>query len=119
MSVKLEIGGRERVIRFTMRSYAGLQSESERIGLKSDLSNLDPTNMLHLTGLLWAGLLPDDHDLSFDEVLDWETNPAMFAEQVAEAFSKSMGEATAPVDHPATKSTRRKGRASTGVRRSN
>jgi len=117
MSVKLEIGGRERVIRFTMRSYAGLQSEAKQIGLKPDLSNLDPSNMLHLTGLLWAGLLPDDHDLSFDEVLDWETNPAMFAEQVAEAFGKSLGESKAPVEHPAIKPKQR--RASTGARRTN
>jgi len=109
--IKITVGGKERIIRFTMRSYAGLQAESKKIGLKFDLSNLDSTNMLHLAGMLWAGLLSDDPSLTLEEVLDWEMNPSVFAEPVAEALNRSLGEAKAPVGR-----AKRRGQGSTGAK---
>ena len=98
--IRIELGGRERTLRYPMRSVKRLKAECgvNLFGL-GETQMSDPDVM---SAVLWAGLIHGDPELTVDEVDGWYELKDLGA--ISEAIAGAMGGGTADADPTGTSS---------------
>lgn len=89
--VDIEIGGRQRRLRFTMNALVEIQDRLQLRGMSQIMAALQDMDFRTLRTLLWAGLVRDGRELTEEEVGEWAFDVGEVAQKVANALVAAFG----------------------------
>lgn len=89
--VKLDIGGRERTLRYSLNRLAAIQNRFGGKPLQQIFNELEQMNVEVLLCMLHQGLLDDDKNLTEEAVGDWDFDLQPTLLKVSEALALSLG----------------------------
>lgn len=92
--VKLELGGRQRILKLTLNDFAELQDMYNNKPLMEVLSSLDKMDVKLLRTLLYLSMRHDDKDLTEEQVGNFEFSLAEAAQKLGECIAASLGQSS-------------------------
>lgn len=89
--VKLEIGGRDRVLRLTLNDFACLQDRFDNKPLMDILGTLDKLDVKVMRAMLYYALRHDDKDLTEEQIGEFEMNFTVTVAKLSECIAVCLG----------------------------
>jgi hypothetical protein len=89
--IKIDIGGRERVMKLTLNDFAMLEQLNPGQTLLDILARLDKMDITLLRTLLFLSLRHDDKDLTEEQVGEFDFNLTELTAKLGECIAASLG----------------------------
>lgn len=90
--IKVNLGGRDRVLKLTLNDFAELQDMYDNKPLVDILATLDKMDIKLLRTMLYLALRHEDKDLTEHQVGNFEFNLADVASKLGECIGASLGQ---------------------------
>ena len=89
--IKVNLGGRDRLMKLTLNDFADLQDRYDDLPLVDILAKLDKMDVKLLRAILFLSLRHEDSDLTEEQVGSFDVNLTEVAQKLGECIAISLG----------------------------